>query len=212
LLPVQQGASKRSLHPPIQTSIIAQGEIHMQRRSATSNRSGSSSHDAVSMLMEDHKKVQKLFRDFQKAHEDEDEETCQEIAAQVCDELEVHTTLEEELFYPAARESLGDDQDLIDEAEVEHQSAKDLIAELRIMDASEQKFAATFTVLAEYVKHHIKEEENEMFPRVKKAKLDVDGLGRQMAERKSELTQEMDMGAETGDRPGPARTRPRVVG
>jgi hemerythrin-like domain-containing protein len=166
----------------------------MQRRSTTSNSRASRSSggdDAVSMLMEDHKKVQKLFRDFEKAHDQQDEETCQQIAELVCAELEVHTTLEEELFYPAAREALGEDEELIDEAEIEHQSAKDLIAGLRAMEASDQRFAPTFTVLAEYVKHHIKEEEDEMFPKLKNAKLDVKSLGQEMAARKTQLMQEM---------------------
>jgi hemerythrin superfamily protein len=190
----------------------------MQRRSATSNTRASRSSggdDAVSMLTEDHKKVQKLFRDFEKAHDKEDDEACQQIAQLVCAELEVHTTLEEELFYPAAREVLGEDEELIEEAEVEHQSAKDLIAQLHAMDAADQKFAATFTVLAEYVKHHIKEEEGEIFPKVKKAKLDVDSLGQEMQVRKSELAQEMGLGEDQPDNAGEGkqqRSRSRVAG
>lgn len=184
----------------------------MPRRSTTSSPRGSrssSSSDAVSMLMADHKKVQKLFRDFDKAHEEQDDQTCREIAERVCTELEVHTTLEEELFYPAAREALGEDEELVDEAEIEHQSAKDLISELRAMDATDQKFAPTFTVLAEYVRHHIKEEEGEMFPRVKKAKLDLDGLGQEMAARKSQLTAEADAAElESGEAPATSRTEP----
>lgn len=189
----------------------------MQRRSATSSTRASRSSsrdDAVSMLMEDHKKVQKLFRDFEKAHDKEDDEACQQIAQLVCAELEVHATLEEELFYPAAREVLGQDEELIDEAEIEHQSAKDLIAQLRAMDAEDQKFAATFTVLAEYVKHHIKEEEREMFPKAKKAKLDVESLGQELQARKSELAQEMGLGERgpDGAEERPQRSRTRVAG
>jgi hemerythrin superfamily protein len=184
----------------------------MQRRSATSDPRGSrssSSDDAVSMLMEDHKKVQKLFRDFEKAHDKQDDEACKEIAEHVCAELEVHTTLEEELFYPAAREALGEDEELVDEAEIEHQSAKDLIAELRGMDAADQKFAPTFTVLSEYVRHHIKEEEGEMFPRVKKAKVDVTGLSQEMAARKTQLMQDMESGEQQPSRGTEAATEAR---
>jgi hemerythrin-like domain-containing protein len=165
----------------------------MQRRSAAAHTRpsrASARDDAVSMLMEDHKNVQKLFRDFEKAHEAEDDEACEQIARLACAELEVHTTLEEELFYPAAREVLGEDEDLIDEAEIEHQSAKELIAQLDAMEPDDRKFAATFTVLAEYVQHHIKEEEREMFPKVKKAKLDVDSLGEEMKARKAALADE----------------------
>lgn len=189
----------------------------MQRRSPTTRNARSSrssaGDDAVSMLMEDHKKVQKLFRDFEKAHDKEDDDSCREIAQLVCTELEVHTTLEEELFYPAAREILGEDEELIDEAEVEHQSAKELVAQLRGMDPSDAKFAPTFTVLAEYVKHHIKEEEGQIFPKVQKARLDVDGLGQEMQARKSELNAEAEVGEpperEDEDR---SRSRARVAG
>ncbi len=166
----------------------------MQRRSTSSQTRASGTRarsDAVSMLMEDHKNVQKLFRDFEKAHDADDSEACQEIVQRACAELEVHTTLEEELFYPAAREALGEeDEELIDEAEVEHQSAKELIAQLGAMGPEDQKYAATFMVLAEYVKHHIKEEERELFPKVKKARLDVDSLGEEMQARKSALAGE----------------------
>jgi hemerythrin-like domain-containing protein len=166
----------------------------MQRRSTSSQTRASGTRarndDAISMLMEDHKKVQKLFRDFEKAHEADDSEACQQIVQRACAELEVHTTLEEELFYPAAREALGEDEELIDEAEVEHQSAKELIAQLGAMGPQDQKYAATFTVLAEYVKHHIKEEERELFPKLKKAKLDVDSLGEEMQAQKRVLTEE----------------------
>lgn len=173
----------------------------MQRRATSSKKRSSRSaveQEAVSMLMEDHKKVQELFRDFQKAHEQDDSETCQQIATLTCAELEVHATLEEEIFYPAAREALGDDEDLIDEAEVEHQSVKGLIANLRAMNAGDQKFAATFTVLAEYVKHHVTEEEGEIFPKVKKAKLDVHALGQDMASRKTQLAQDMGLTDDEG--------------
>jgi hemerythrin superfamily protein len=173
----------------------------MQRRATTnSSRTSRSStgDDAVSMLVQDHKKVQKLFRDFDKAHEKQDDSTCEQIAQLVCAELEVHTTLEEELFYPAAREALGEEAELIDEAEIEHQSAKDLIAELRAMNAADQKFAPAFTVLAEYVRHHIKEEEGEIFPKAKKAKVDMNSLGQEMQTRKTQLMEEVGL---DGDRP-----------
>jgi hemerythrin-like domain-containing protein len=180
----------------------------MQRRSTSSQirTSGTRARsDAVSMLMEDHKKVQKLFRDFEKAHDADDSEACQQIVQRACAELEVHTTLEEELFYPAAREALGEeDEELIDEAEVEHQSAKELIAQLGAMVPDDQKYAATFTVLAEYVKHHIKEEERELFPKVKKAKLDIDSLGEEMKAQKRVLTEEKGLSDEA-EEPGHSR-------
>jgi hypothetical protein len=96
--------------------------------------------------------------------------------------------VEEEIFYPAVRAAIEDD-DLMNEAQVEHQSAKDLIEQLEGMDASDPMYAATFTVLCEYVLHHAKEEEDEMFPSARKAKVDLEGLGEQMKARKEELTE-----------------------
>jgi hemerythrin-like domain-containing protein len=141
--------------------------------------------DAVTLLKQDHEKVKKAFKEFEKM-DHEDTATMQELVVQVCNELKVHTTIEEEIFYPAAREAIEDD-DLMNEAKVEHESAKQLIEQLEGMDASDPLYAATFTVLGEYVQHHIKEEESEMFPEAKKAKLDLDALGEEMMARKEEL-------------------------
>jgi hypothetical protein len=110
----------------------------------------------------------------------------------VCDELEVHTQIEEELFYPAARSALAgkEGEDLIDEAEVEHASAKQLIAELRGLQPEDPKFKAHFTVLSEYVKHHIKEEEGEMFEKLGRAKIEWEPLLQDMLDRQQELKAE----------------------
>jgi hypothetical protein len=105
----------------------------------------------------------------------------------------VHTTVEEEIFYPAAREALQE-QDLLDEADVEHASAKDLIGQIQTMDPSEDLYDAKVTVLGEYVNHHVQEEEKEMFPQCKKAKMPLDELGEQMQARKQELMAEMGLG------------------
>jgi hemerythrin-like domain-containing protein len=144
--------------------------------------------DAIDLLKEDHDKVEKAFRDFEKMDR-EDAESCSELVKTVCEELKVHTTLEEEIFYPAAREAIEDD-DLMNEAAVEHETAKMLIEQLENMDADDPNFFATFTVLGEYVRHHIKEEEGEMFPSVKKSDLDLEALGEQMRSRKQELVGE----------------------
>jgi hemerythrin-like domain-containing protein len=142
--------------------------------------------DAISLLKEDHKKVKEAFEQFEKM-DHEDTATMQEIAAVVCSELKVHTTIEEQVFYPAVRELLDDD-DLMNEAVVEHNSAKDLIAQLENMKPDDPMYAATFTVLGEYVQHHVEEEETEMFPKVRKLKLDLEALGEQMLALKEELT------------------------
>ena len=145
---------------------------------------------AIEMLKEDHEKVKKAFKEFEKLDR-EDTEAAQQLVQTVCEDLKVHTTLEEEIFYPAAREAL-EDEDIMNEAQVEHETAKMLIEQLENMEPDDPNYFATFTVLGEYVMHHVKEEEGEMFPQAKKAKdLDLEALGEQMRARKEELTAEM---------------------
>ena len=148
--------------------------------------------NAIQVLEEDHVKVEKAFEQFEKLG-DEDSEKKQEIVATVLADLKVHTVIEEELFYPPLLQALkGDDdeiEDLLDEAEVEHTSAKELIAQIEAMDPSERLYDAKFTVLCEYVKHHVKEERNDIFPKAKKSDLDLDAIGEQLENRKRELKQ-----------------------
>lgn len=149
----------------------------------------------LNMLKEDHKRVKKAFKDFEKLDAQKQPDECKELVEQTCGELQVHATLEEEIFYPAVRQALKE-QDLLDEAEVEHGSAKQLIEQLQTMQQGGQmdgKFAATFTVLGEYVTHHIKEEEGELFEQCEKAgnKVDWAALGEQMTSRKAELMEEL---------------------
>jgi hemerythrin-like domain-containing protein len=136
------------------------------------------------MLREDHEKVQELFRRFEQT---EDEQTKNEIAGTAIRELSVHATLEEEIFYPAAQEVVGD-EDLIAEAQEEHHVAKLLMNELKKMRAGDERFDAKFKVMAESVKHHIEEEESELFPMLQ-GKLDSEALGRQLESRKQKLEQ-----------------------
>ena len=140
---------------------------------------------AIEMLKADHDKVKKSFKEFEKLGED-DHATAQELVKATCEDLKVHTTLEEEIFYPALREAL-DDEDLLNEAAVEHETAKMLIEQLENMGPDDPNFRATFTVLGEYVLHHVKEEEGEMFPEAKKTDLDFESLGERMRARKEEL-------------------------
>lgn len=140
----------------------------------------------IEQFKEDHQRVKKAYQAFRKLDPEEDAERCEEIVQQVLQELEVHTTLEEELLYPAAREKL--EAALIDEAEIEHESAHTLIEQLQGMDSSEDKFAARFTVLCEYVMHHVKEEEKEMFPQLESARgMDWESLEKALDERRAEL-------------------------
>lgn len=160
-------------------------------RSGTSSSRGSSSaqHEIILMLKEDHKRAKKAFIDFEKLDVHEDSEECQALVQRTIGELEVHAALEEELFYPAARGAL-DEEDLIDEAEVEHMTMHMLIEQLKHMAPEEEKYAATFKVLGEYAKHHIEEEEKEMLPQIGKTKLDWDSLLQQMTERRKELMEQ----------------------
>ena len=148
---------------------------------------------AIEMLKSDHDKVKKAFKDFEKLEHD-DTENARQIVETTCEDLKVHTTLEEEIFYPALREAM-DDEDLLNEAAVEHETAKMLIEQLENMGPDDPNYRATFTVLGEYVLHHVKEEEGEMFPEAKKSDLDFEALGERMRTRKEELvgaTQEED--------------------
>jgi hemerythrin-like domain-containing protein len=145
---------------------------------------------ATEMLKEDHDKVKKAFKEFEKMDR-ENSEAMRELVQTVCEDLKVHTTLEEEIFYPAVREAI-DDEDIMNEAQVEHETAKMLIEQLENMGADDPNFHATFTVLGEYVKHHIKEEEDEMLPAARKTDLDFEDLAQRMKERKQELTGEVE--------------------
>lgn len=157
----------------------------------SSNRASSQARDdIITMLKDDHKRAKKAFRDFEKLDPHEDAEQCEAIVQRTCAELELHSMLEEELLYPAARSVLGE-EDLVDEAEVEHMTAKLLIAQLKDMTAEDDKYGATFTVLGEYIKHHVKEEEGEMFPQLGRARLDWEQLCNEMKERRAELEQEL---------------------
>ena len=146
--------------------------------------------DAVGMLIADHKKVQKAFKDFEKLKEGGSKRGKSDIVRQTCADLVIHTKIEEEIFYPAARKAIKDG-DLMDEATVEHAGAKELIAQLELMQPGDDLYDAKFTVLGESVNHHIREEQNEMFPKVRKTKLDLRELGMRMAFRKEELMSQL---------------------
>jgi hemerythrin-like domain-containing protein len=145
--------------------------------------------DAIDMLKQDHDKVERALKEFEKMDR-HDTEGCRRLIQTVCDDLKMHTTLEEEVFYPAVRETI-EDEDLMNEAAVEHETARMLVEQLENMGTDDPNYYATFTVLGEYVRHHIKEEQGEMFPAAKKAKLDLAALGERMRARKEELAGEV---------------------
>lgn len=163
-------------------------------RSRSTSASKSGAPDAIKLLTADHREVKALFQQYQEMvdHEAEDQEK-QEIADQICLMLTVHAQIEEELFYPAAKEAIKE-PDLVNEANVEHASAKDLIAQIQESDPSDEMYDAKVKVLGEYIDHHVKEEEGEMFPQARKAKVDLVALGEQLAERKQALMAEMGLG------------------
>jgi len=142
--------------------------------------------DATTMLRADHKLVSGLFEKYEKAHATTEKKR---LVALICTELSVHAQVEEEIFYPAVKAALKDKL-LVPEAVVEHASLKALIAEVEGVEPDGEMFDAKIKVLGEYVKHHVKEEQNEMFPKAKSTHLDMIELGALIAERKDELMEE----------------------
>lgn len=139
--------------------------------------------DAIALLKADHKEVGGWFDDYEDLQSDAEKGA---LAAKICLALKVHTQIEEEIFYPAARKATHDD-DLLDEALVEHAAAKDLVAQISAMKPGEPLYDAKVQVLGEQIKHHVKEEEQELFPESAHAKIDLVALGTQMTARKAEL-------------------------
>ena len=141
--------------------------------------------DAITLLTEDHEQVKAMFEQYEELG-DRAHVSKHKLALQICDELIKHTMIEEEIFYPAVRKAIKDD-DIMDESLVEHAAAKDLIAQIQEMDPGDELFDAKVKVLSEQIDHHVQEEEGEMFPKVRKAKLDLQELGEEMAARKENI-------------------------
>ena len=144
---------------------------------------------ALEMLSSDHRKVEELFKEFESLKE-EDDGSRVAIAQQICTELTIHAQVEEDLFYPWLRENL-EETELVAEALVEHTTVKQLIAEIQRVGEPDEEYDAKVKVLSEYIKHHVKEEENEIFPAVSSEEEELDELGQEMFARKSELMAEM---------------------
>lgn len=140
--------------------------------------------EATALLRADHKHVSDLFSQYEKARSPSKKSA---LAADICKELTVHAKIEDEIFYPAVKKALKD-HELVPEATVEHATMKNLIAQLENGATPDgEMFDAKMTVLSEYVKHHVKEEQNEMFPKARATKLDMKELGAQLAARKEQL-------------------------
>jgi hemerythrin superfamily protein len=158
--------------------------------------------DAIGLLEQDHREAEAFFAQFE-----QDEERQPALARKICLALTVHARIEEEILYPAAREAAS--SDLLDEAEVEHAAAKELIAEIEAMGPDDRLFAAKVKVLGEYVKHHIAEEEGKLFPIMRESGLDLLQVGIQLAERRIALLAELAPGLRRPQRRAAARPAPQ---
>lgn len=153
-----------------------------QKKSANTEKTPKAQ-EATALLKADHKLVSMLFEQYESAKSSTKKKA---IVAQICTELTVHAQIEEEIFYPQVKEALKD-KELIPEATVEHATLKELIAQIEDGEPGDELYDAKVKVLSEYVKHHVKEEQNEIFPKAKASKLDMHALGEQLQQRKEEL-------------------------
>jgi hemerythrin superfamily protein len=169
---------------------------------ATHKSSTDAPRDAIALLKQDHRTVEALFAEFEEADESEQSE----LATRICQMLTVHAQIEEELLYPQAKEAFGEEEEeMVYEAEIEHASAKELIAKIEAGTPEDPEFKPLVKVLSEYVKHHVKEEEKELFPSLKETELDLKELGSELAQRKMQLMEQM--GIEAEEPPAPRRKR-----
>ncbi len=150
------------------------------RAASTSTSSGP---DAIALLRADHKKVSGLYEQYENTRSAAKKKS---LVATICLELSVHAKVEEEIFYPAVKAALKD-KEMVPEAQVEHATLKELIAQVKDKEPDGEMFDAKIKVMSEYTKHHVKEEQNEMFPKAKATRLDMKDLGARMAARKEEL-------------------------
>lgn len=159
-------------------------------KKSTTEAKSAKTQDAISLLRADHKLVEQLFEQYEKTRSPAKK---QEIIEEICAELTIHAQIEEEIFYPQAQSALKDNE-MVPEAEVEHATLKSLIAQLQEedRDANAEMYDAKVKVLCEYVQHHVKEEQNELFPKVRESKLDLTDLAEQLQERKQELQARLD--------------------
>ncbi|MBV8399222.1 MAG: hemerythrin domain-containing protein [Acetobacteraceae bacterium] len=144
---------------------------------------------ALDLLEQDHRQVEELFAQYDELKEENASK--EELAQKICLALEVHAQIEEEVFYPKARKATKDNE-LINESLVEHATVKNLISEIEEMDAEDELYDAKVRVLGEMVKHHIHEEEQELFPEVEAAEIDLEALGKEISERKEALMSAME--------------------
>ena len=154
------------------------------RKTGATTRAGTSAApDAIALLRADHRRVAALYEQYETTRSAAKKKA---IVAEICQELAIHAQVEEEIFYPAVKAALKD-KELVPEATVEHATLKELIAQVKDKEPDGEMFDAKIQVMSEYTKHHVKEEQNEMFPKAQKTKLDMKELGARIAARKEEL-------------------------
>jgi hemerythrin superfamily protein len=153
----------------------------------TGGRSGSQVKDALALLRADHDMVAELVEKYERGKKRADNDKKEQMAQQICQELTIHAQIEEEIFYPALREASEEAEEALAEAEVEHGAVKKLVEEIEGSSPDSELFDAQITVLGEYVKHHVKEEQSELFRMAREADIDLKALGRELAARKAEL-------------------------
>jgi len=151
--------------------------------------------DATELLVADHREVQRLFAAYRKLADGAAAAERAPLAEEICTLLTVHAAIEEEIFYPEARAG-GVEARLLDEGEVEHAAAKEIVAQLRDSDAGDALYDARVKVLGEYVDHHVGEEEGELFAKCRASAIDLHAVGARVAARKAELMGEMSEGME----------------
>ncbi|MDP9453253.1 MAG: hemerythrin domain-containing protein [Actinomycetota bacterium] len=157
--------------------------------------------DAITLLKNDHKAVEKLFKQFEKT-KDDDHESRRRLVDQMIEELSVHASIEEQVFYPAVREDVPDTEDTVLEGLEEHHIFKWTLDELKDMDPEHERFEPKVTVLMESVRHHVEEEEGELFPEVRKA------LGRKRLGQIGDALEQAKQGAPTDPQPEAPDTPP----
>ena len=171
-------------------STAATSTARAKAGAARRRQAASRAPNAITMLKQDHEAVAELVDKYERGKNRLSSQRMQKMAREICRMLTIHATLEEELFYPTAREQVRGLEDMLDEAEIEHATVKELIGTVENSTPDDELYDARIKVIGEYVKHHVKEEQNEIFPKVRKSKLDLEDLGEQMQARRQELEAE----------------------
>lgn len=186
-MPAPPTAEQKKASPPPGKKVAAAAK---RKAGAPNAARAGAGPDAIELLIADHREVEALYKSYETLKEQDDDAGKQQIAEDICLALRVHTQIEEEIFYPAVKGPVEEDE--INEAVVEHAGAKDLIGQIESMTPDEKLYDAKVKVLWEQVEHHVKEEEGEMFPEVRDSgQVDLKALGAKMAKRKEELMMEL---------------------